>query len=471
VGFAFYRRGAKPETGIASIAVMPFVNEGGNADVEYLSDGMTETLISSLSQLPNLNVKARSSVFRYKGKETSPQTVAKDLHVQAVLNGRVVQRGDQLTLSLELIDAQTENVIWSEQYVRRQADLVSLQSEIARDVSSKLKAKLSGADERNLTKNYAVNPEAYQLYLKGRYFWNKRTDEATNKAIEYYQQAIEKDPGYAMAYVGLAESYTTSDLRLRERAAKVTPAALKALELDPTLGEPHAALANIRDTYELDYPGAEQEFKRAIELSPNYATGYHWFGEFLAMQGRFDESFAMYKKAVELEPYSLAISTDLGLAYYYARQIDRAIDHFKKIEEMDPSYVRTHFYLATVYQEKGMFPEAADEVEKGAVLSGDPPEIVAKNKSRVLKAYHTSGPKGYWQELLKLAQESQRVPPGGLAFLTARLGLRDEAFKWLDKLVELREIGRVSLKVSPEWDNLRDDPRFSELLRRTHLAQ
>src|SRR5215813_8522402 len=354
---AFYFRGRTSNIAIKSIAVMPFVNEGGKQELEYLSDGMTDTLISSLSQLPNLAVKARSSVFRYKGKETSPQTVAKDLKVQAILNGRVVQHGDQLTLSLELIYAQTENVIWSEQYIRKQTDLVSLQSEIARDVSGKLKTKLSGADEQKLSKNYAVNPEAYQLYLKGRYFWNKRTGDATNKAIEYYQQAIEKDPGYAMAYVGLAESYITAEGGLAERAVKVKPAAQKALELDPTLGEPHAALANIRNTYDLDYPAAEQEFKQAIELNPKYATAYHWYGEFLAMQGKFDESFAIYKKALELEPYSLAISTDLGIAFFEARQLERSIEHFKKIEEMDPSYVRTHFYLARVYEEKGMFPE------------------------------------------------------------------------------------------------------------------
>src|ERR1700681_1212245 len=275
-GYFYFSR--KNNATIQSIAVMPFVNESGNADVEYLSDGMTETLISSLSQLPNLNVKARSSVFRYKGKETNPQTIGKELNVQAVLNGRVSQRGDQLTLSLELVDAATENVIWSQQYVRKPTDLVTLQSDIARDVSSKLKSKLSGAEVASVEKTYTSNPEAYQLYLKGKFFWNKRTGESLQHAAEVYRQAAEKDPNYALAYSGLAATYvlfSSYDVApANDSMPQAKAAALRALELDDSLAEAHTALGFYFSNYEWDRAGAEKEYRRAIELKPNYATAH-----------------------------------------------------------------------------------------------------------------------------------------------------------------------------------------------------
>ena len=290
IGALLFLRGRSSDAAIKSIAVLPFVNQSGNADVEYLSDGMTETLISSLSQLPNLNVKARSSVFRYKGKDIDPKTVGKELGVQAVLNGRVMQRGDQLTLSLELIDTSTENVIWSEQYNRKQSDLVSLQSEIARDVSSKLKTKLSRADEKKLAKNYTANPEAYQLYLKGRFYWNKRTVDGLTQAAVYYNQAIEKDPAYALAYSGLAETYvlfpTYSVAPPKDTMPQAKAAALKALELDESIAEAHAALSLYLSAYGWDQSAAERELRRTIELKPNYATAHHWMGIVLAFQNR-----------------------------------------------------------------------------------------------------------------------------------------------------------------------------------------
>ena len=282
VATGFYLLARPTSVAITSIAVMPFLNEGGKADLEYLSDGMTDTLISSLSQLPNLNVKARSSVFRYKGKETSPQTIGKDLNVQAILNGRVAQREDQLTLTLELVDAQTENVIWSERYTRKQADLVALQSEIARDVSTKLKTKLSGAEEQKITKTSTGNTEAYQLYLKGLFYWNKRTPESLKTSLDYYNQAIAKDPSYALAYAGVALTYVLlpeysagdpADSMTRAKAA-----ANKALELDNSLAEAHTALAYVLYAFDRNLPESEREFRRAIELNPNYATAHQWFG-------------------------------------------------------------------------------------------------------------------------------------------------------------------------------------------------
>ena len=252
---------------------MPFVNESGNADFEYLSDGMTETLIGSLSELPNINVKARSSVFRYKGKTTDAKTIGKDLSVQAVLNGRVMQRGDQLTLSLELVNADTENVIWSGQYSRKQSELVSLQSDVARDVSSKLKTKLSGVDQQKLTKTYTTNAEAYQLYLRGKFFWNKRTGEALKQAVGFYNQAIERDPNYALAYSGLAETYvlfSSYDVAsAKDSMPQAKAAAQRALEIDESLAEAHTALGFYLSNYDWNREGAEKEYRRAIELKPN----------------------------------------------------------------------------------------------------------------------------------------------------------------------------------------------------------
>src|SRR5438309_1072509 len=269
VMLALFIRGGTSNVAIKSIAVMPFVNEGGKAELEYLSDGMTDTLISSLSQLPNLNVKARSSVFRYKGKEAAPQTIGKALSVQAILNGRIAQRGDQLTLTLELVDAQTENVIWSDQYTRKQADLVSLQTEIARDVSTKLKTKLSGADEQKVTKKYTANPQAYQLYLKGLFYWNKRTAEALKTSVDYFNQAIAKDPAYAQAYAGMALAYVLfpeySAGSPAESMTKAKAAARKALELDESLAEAHTALAYTLYAHDRNIPESNREYQRAIQ--------------------------------------------------------------------------------------------------------------------------------------------------------------------------------------------------------------
>lgn len=472
LGYRYFRR--SPVEQIDSLAVLPFINASGDSEIEYLSDGMTEALINSLSQLPNLSVKARSSVFRYKGREIEPTAAGTELNVQAVLNGRMVQRGDQLTLSLELVEAATGNQIWGDQYSRKLGDLAALQNEITRDVSEKLRQRLTGEQARNITRNQTPDTEAFQLYLQGRYYWNKRTIDANRKAIDYFQQAIVKDPSFAMAYVGLAECYVTGFLSHHERKPKVEAAAQRAIEIEPTLGEPHAVLGMMR-TSDFDYTAAESEFIRAIELSPNYATAYHWYAESLAMQGRFDESFAQYNKALELDPLSLAISTDLGRTYYLARQNDRAIEHLTKLIEMDPNYARTHFYLATAYQEKGMFEESIQEMEKGLVLSGEDPDTIGKGKRAVLDAYKESGPRGYWKMILEIQKVGLRndvlIQPANIAVVNARLGQRAEAFSWIEKMFAHGGGAYAALKVSPEWDNLRGDPRFRDVLRHAGFSE
>ncbi|MGH9820495.1 MAG: protein kinase domain-containing protein, partial [Pyrinomonadaceae bacterium] len=370
--FAFVRGASKQ---ISSIAVMPFVNGTGNPDNEYLSDGMTETLISSLSQIPNLNVKARSSVFRYKGKDTDAKTIGKELGVQAILNGRVVQHGDQLDLSLELIDTSTENVLWSEQYDRRQADLVTLQSEIARDVSQKLQSKLSGADEQKIAKAYTADPEAYQLYLKGIFYWNKRTPDSLKKSVEYFNQAVAKDPGYGRAYAGLSLAYVLLPEYFactpQDCYPKAIAAARRALELDGTLAEAHAALG-LAFTDQFKFADARQEFQQAIKLNPNYATAHQWYADNLCVTGRFDEAIAEAKRALELDPLSLIINENLAEFYGYAGQYDKAIEQEKAALEIDPNFAIAHSDTGTAYEMKGMYAEALAEYKRNQELNADP---------------------------------------------------------------------------------------------------
>jgi serine/threonine-protein kinase len=468
---AFYLRGRTSSTAIQSIAVMPFVNENGKAELEYLSDGMTDTLISSLSQLPNLSVKARSSVFRYKGRETNPQTIGKDLNVQAIVNGRITQLGDQLRLTVELVDTQSENVIWSEQYNRQQADLVSLQSEIARTVSTKLRSKLSGTEERKVAKTYTANPEAYQLYLKGLFNWNKRTPEALKTSIDYFRQAIEKDPTYAQAYAGMALAYALlpqySAGKPAESMTKAKAAAMKALEFDDTLAEAHTALGLISFTYDWNMREADRRFKRAIELNPNYATAHQWYGGELGATGRFDQAIVEGKRALELDPLSLIANVELAATYGYARKNDEAIAQLHKIIEIDPNWYLAHMLLSQVYSYEGRFAEAIAEGEKARALDDDPAVL-----SYLARAYALSGNRGealkLVAQMLELAKH-RYVPAYGFAFPYAALGDKDQAFKWLEQSLQDRAWEITYIKVDPAMDSLRSDPRFNDLVKRVGL--
>src|SRR5215813_13470135 len=469
VSLAFYFRGRTSNIAIKSIAVMPFVNEGGKQELEYLSDGMTDTLISSLSQLPNLSVKARSSVFRYKGKETSPQTIGKDLNVQALLNGRIAQRGDQLTLTLELIDAQTENVIWSEQYNRKEADLVSLQSDIARDVSSKLRSKLSGSEEQKVLKTYTANPEAYQLYLKGLFYWNKRTADALKTAVDYYNHAIAKDPEYAQAYAGLASTYVLypeySIGSPSEAMPKAKAAATKALQFDDSLSEAHTALAYSLYWFDRNMAESDREFRRAIELNPNYSTAHQWYGGgVLSATQRFDEAIAAGKRSVELDPLSLIANLQLASTYYYARRQEEAIAVLQKIVELDKNWYLAHMVLCELYEQQGNFSTAIGECQKAKELSDDPYVMgfMARTYARYGKRDEA---KKVIEEMHKVA--SQRyVPAYAFAVGYAALDDKDQAFKWLEQSLQDRAWDITYLKVDPNVDGLRSDPRFAELAKR-----
>jgi len=473
IGVAAYFYLSRKNTAIQSVAVMPFTNESGNADVEYLSDGITESLINSLSQLPNLSVKARSTVFHYKGKDVTPQQVGSELSVQGVLNGRFMQRGDQLTLSLELVDARTGNQIWGEQYNRTTAELVSLQSEIARDVSNKLRVKLSGVDEQRLTKNYTANPEAYQLYLKGRFYWNKRTGEALKTSVEYFNQAIEKDPNYALAYTGLADAYQLIPAfqagSPKEYSVKARAAATKALALDDTLSEAHASLAVVLWGYDWNFAEANREFQRAIELNPNYPTAHHWYGENLGQMGRFDEGIAELKRAQELDPLSLIINADLGEVYTWARQYDKAIEQLRKTTEMDQSFYYAHWHLGMAYELKGSYQEAIAEYQKARALGDDPFVVACLGHAYAILGKRDEALKTL--DLLKETSKERYVGEYSFAVLCAGLGERDQAFQWLEKGYQNRSSHVNWIKVDPMLDNLRSDPRFVELVKRVGLPQ
>lgn len=461
---AYFLFKKKTQTPIQSIAVMPFVNESGNADVDYLSDGMTETLISSLSQLTDLNVKARSSVFRYKGKQTNPQTVGKELNVQAILNGRFAQRGDQLTLTLELVDAQTENVIWSEQYNRPQADLVKLQTDIAHDVSNKLRTKLSGTDEQKLAKTYTKNPEAYKLYLQGRFYWGKREEKDLKTAIDFFNRAIALDPNYALAYTGLADSYVLmssfSFMAPTEAIPKARGYALKALSLDDTLAEPHTTLGLALVQFDYDFHGAEREYKRALELNPNYATAHQWYGELLACEGRFEESSAEYQRALVLEPLSLPVNWDYGRLLYFERKFDEAIAQHKKTIDLDPGFARARRTLAEVYRYKKDYTAAAEEMAKYFEVRGQP-----ENAALVRQTFANGG----WTAFLQLVVD-ENSPMKDRNWYRAKayleLGDKEKALLELEQGYQNHESTLAWLKVELQFDPLRSDPQFQELMRR-----
>ena len=481
LGIGSYLYYGRADAQISSIAVLPFVNESGNAEIEYLSDGMTETLINNLSQIPNLSVKARSSVFQYKGKQVAPQQIANDLKVQAILNGRVTQRGDNLTLNLEMVDVQTGDQIWGERYDRKLTDLVSLQSDIARDVSAKLRARLSGADERKVAKAYTAIPEAYQLYLQGRYFWNKRTEADIRKSIDYFQKAIDKDPTYAMAYAGLADAYTTLPSYTNDTGLDSYPraraAALKALELDESLAEPHATLGTVLLEHEWNFAEAEKEFKRAIELNPNYATAHHWYSEYLLAMGRNDEALAEIKRAQELDPLSLIINGIVGIVHAVRGEYDQAVAQLKKTIEMDPNFARAHLFLAEVYRDQGKFEEAIDEQEKHLTLLGLPREKAGTMAEALRTEYRKAGEKAYYRKLLEFIEAVRATNPNlspplfEIAAIYERLGERDKAFEFLEKSYTQHEPDIVRLVEIRNFESIRSDPRFADLVRRIGFPQ
>jgi serine/threonine-protein kinase len=467
--FYYYR---KENTAFDSIAVLPFVNQNGDPESEYISDGLTESTINSLTQLPDLRVIARSSVFRYKGKETDPIAVGKELGVRAVLTGRIMQRGDNLTVSVELVDVRDNKQLWGEKYERKVADLLAVQREIAQEISSNLRTKISGEVQNRVTKRYTENAEAYQLYLKGRYFWNKRTRDDLKKSIEYFNQSIERDPNYALAFAGMADAYVLfpgySVSSPQDSYPKARAAAKRALEIDEGLAEAHAALGLELFAYEWNAAEAIKEFRRAIELNPNYATAHHWYGnQVLLYTGRFDEAIAAMKRAQELDPLSLIVNADVGDTYFYARQYDKAIEQLLKTIEMDQSFYYAHYELGMAYEMKGLYPEAIAAYKQARALNNDPRVLALLGH-----AYAASGRRDEALKMLKQLQElarQQYVPAYHFVILYAGLVDRDQAFQWLEKTYQDRTSRMTILQVDPFLDPLRSDPRFTEMVNRVGL--
>jgi TolB-like protein/Tfp pilus assembly protein PilF len=475
VYLAYSRKAGEGGSGaIRSIAVLPFTNADGNPDAEYLSDGISESLINSLSQLAGIKVIARSSSFAYKGKEAEPHEVAKALGVEAILTGRVMQRGDNLLISAELVNASDMTHVWGGQYRRQAADALAVQEEIAREISEKLQVKLTAQEQERLVKRHTENIEAYEAYLKGRYFWSKRTVEDFKKSIEYFRQAIEKDPRYALAYTGLADSYillgTYHVLPPAEAISKARLATMKALEIDDELAEAHISLATIEGELEWNWSIAEKEFKQAIKLNPNYATAHQWYGEYLVVMGRFDEALAEIKRAHQLDPLSLVVNLALGDVFYYSRRYDEAIEQYRKTVEIDSDFGYAYAWLGRAYLQKGLYAEAIAKLEKARGLSGGEPLIAAW----LGYALALAGEKDKARDMLdELKERSKReyISPYYLAIIYAGLADKDQAFEYLEKAYAERSNWVLRLKAEPKFDSLRSDQKFADLLRRVGLPQ
>jgi serine/threonine protein kinase/tetratricopeptide (TPR) repeat protein len=455
---------------INSLAVLPLVNVGADPETEYLSDGITESVINNLSRLGTLRLTARSTVFRYKGKEIDPQKVGQELGVDAVLTGRLVQRGDTLAVQTDLVKVSDGSQIWGEQYNRRFSDLVSLQSEISRDVSQKLRARLSGADEQKLTKNYTANPEAYRLYLKGRYHVWKVTRSQIQTGISYFRQAIQVDPSYALAYAGLAEGYRSLGLAGEMAPKEVFPqakaAAQRAIELDDTLAEAHAVLGYIIFWHDWDWKAAEDEIKRAVELNPDSAEAHHSYAHLLSNTGRHREALAESKRARELDPLDLRINAIGGQFLIHAGQADEALALLQKVMELDSAHWLAHSFSASAYIEKGMFDQAIAEARKARELPGHSSSAPTGFLGFALaRSGKHSEARALLEEALNSARE-QYVSGYTIALVYNGLGEHDQAIAWLEKGYQNREPRMTFLKVEPKWNNLRADPRFQDLLRR-----
>ncbi len=455
VGFAFagyFYFSRKNNVTIQSIAVMPFVNASGNADLDYLSDGMTETLIRSLSQLPNLNVKARSSVFRYKGRESDAKTIGKELGVPAILNGRFTQRGGQLSLNLELIDTQTENVIWTDQYDRKSSDLVSLQNQIARDVTSKLKIQLTSADQLKLAKNYTNDPESYRLYLQGRFYWNKRTKSEVEKAIVYFKQAVERDPNFALGYVGLADSDEDNDRPTKKEYIR------RALEIDDSLAEAHASLG-YQYMCAQDWAESERELKRAMELNPNYPQAYGWNGARLMMIGKYDESLASLERGLQIDPTSNGVNFYKGVCLAVAGRRNEAIQQFKRTIGMDPTFPWTHSFLSRIYRWNGDYAASVEERAISLELDGNPEEA-----KRVRDRFADGG----WEGFQRLLRQNNSGPMANRELDAVE---KDATIERLTQQANQGSFWLFLIRTDPMFDPLRGDPRFQELLKKFNPPQ
>ena len=458
----------RASSGIRSLAVLPLESLSGDASQDYFADGMTDELITDLGQVGALRVISRTSVMPYKRVRKPLREIARELNVDAVVEGTVLRSGDQVRITAQLIQAADDKHLWAQSYQGDLRDTLALQNQVARAIAEQIRISLNPQEQAGLTRNQVVNPEAYVSYLKGRYFWNKRTADSLKAAEAYFQQAIDEDPNYAQAYSGLADTYALlgdwqySVMPPTEALPKAKAAALKALQLDSSLGEAHNSLAFCLDGFDWDFASAEKEFRRAIELNPSYATAHHWYAWHLSLVGRSPEAIAEMRKAQNLDPQSLIINADLAEMLLIAHSYDESIQQSRKTIEMDPNFALAHNQLAQAYLQKEMYQEAIAELQKAVQLSGGSPTCTAN----LARAYASTGRKNDALQLLSDLKKSSSAAyshASEIAVVYAALGNKDEAMAWVEKGYQERFNPGVLLR--PGFDPLRSDPRFQDLVR------
>src|SRR5215831_383119 len=477
IGYRYLPRSPADSSPITSIAVLPFENESGNPDVEYISDGIHELLINSLARVPRLSIKSRSGVSQYKGKRVEPRRISEELSVQAIVSGRVVQHGADLTLYLSLVDARAGNQLWGEQYHRKLSDLASLQIEVVRDVSEKLRLRLTPTEHEQLTKGGTENAEAYRAYLKGRYFWSKFPAPGYEKGREYFQQAIDLDPTYSLGYAGLSHYYgfasATGIIPPKENWPRSEAALNKAMELDNTLAESYNALAGIQLYFRHDWSAAERSLRRGIELNPNSAEIRHHYGRCLVLFGRDEEALSELNRAVELEPLSLAYSLNLGRHFFFVRQYARAIEQLRKTIELEPNFAAAHEWLGYAYEKENMRREAVVEWSRSLILGGQSKEASEIERSYAAAGFEAAVLTFEEQRLQKLDERVKRgeyVPASGYATAYAHIGDKQKSLVWLNKAVDEPNRFALEFNVNPIFDTVRDNPRFAGLLQRVRMS-
>ena len=457
---------------IDSLAVLPFENASGDPEHEYLSDGITGSLINILATLPKLRVMAQSAVFRYKGGEIDPQAIGRELNVRAVLVGKMMQSGGSLRIGTELVDVATGSLLWGAQYDRKPGDIFVVQDEISNEISGKLRLRLTRAEKKQLTKRHTENAEAYRLYLKGRHHWNRWTEEGFYKAIEYFRQAVEKDPSYALAYAGLADCYVllgwNSYLPPQQAFPKGKAAANTALQLDQDLAEAHTPLAALLWLHDWQWEEAQTEFNRSLELGPTYATANHWYAEYAMTMGRHREAMTRMKKGLDLDPLSLIINVAVGWALYFARRYDEAIEQLRRTVDLDPNYPVTYWILGLLLRKTGSYDLAITEGEKGVKLSDGSPLMRAALAHTLGTAGRTKEALGMLDDLTELAKQKY-VAPYFFAGIYIGLGENDRAIEYLEKCYEEHSHWLIYLHIDPSMDGLRDNQDFQGLLRRIGL--